>query len=56
LQFSDFRLSFEVNDDRIDKLIRRVQGESDKELRTKAGDSEESTECQRAFPVPRHET
>lgn len=26
----------EVNDDRIDKLIRRVQGESDKELRTKA--------------------
>ena len=51
LSFSAF--SDEVNDDRIDKLIRRVQGESDRELRTKAGKLEESEEfngMQRTFP------
>ena len=34
----------EVNDDRIDKLIRRVQKEKDKELRTKACGSEAQPE------------
>ena len=36
----------EVNDDRIDKLIRRVQKEKDKELRTKACGSEAQPESE----------